>query len=119
MQTLKVMVEIPSSLPLLPAAVEVAAYRIVQEAVTNIIRRAHARTCQVRLLAAETLQIEVQDDGTGLGETHQADVGLTSMRERAEELGGSFTLKKASPSGTLLIAHLPLVENSTRTGAHR
>ncbi|GHO57917.1 histidine kinase [Ktedonobacter robiniae] len=116
-QALKVMVEIPT-LPLLPAAVEVAAYRIVQEAVTNVIRHACARTCQVRLLADETLRIEVQDDGTGFEDTHTTGVGLLSMRERAEELGGSFTLEKARPCGTAIIAHLPLVESSVETSAH-
>jgi signal transduction histidine kinase len=117
-QALKVTVETPTSLPTLPAAVEVAAYRIVQEAVTNVIRHAHAHTCQVRLLADTTLQIEVQDDGTGLEETHPTGVGLTSMRERAEELGGSFTIKKARPCGTEITAHLPLMESSVGTSAH-
>ncbi|EFH88233.1 histidine kinase [Ktedonobacter racemifer] len=116
-QALKIMVKIPSSLPLLPAAVEVAAYRIVQEAVTNVIRHAHAHTCQVRLLVDTTLQIEVQDDGAGFEETQSTGVGLISMRERAEELGGSFTLKKNQPCGTAILAHLPLGESSAETSA--
>ncbi|MBO0792722.1 MAG: sensor histidine kinase, partial [Ktedonobacteraceae bacterium] len=116
-QALKVTVETPASLPVLPAAVEVAAYRIVQEAVTNVIRHARAHMCRVRLLVDTTLHIEVQDDGTGFEETHSTGVGLLSMRERAEELGGSFTLKKNQPCGTVILAHLPLLESSAETSA--
>lgn len=116
-QGLNVTVETPTSLLTLPAAVEVAAYRIVQEAVTNVIRHAHAHTCQVRLLADTTLQIRVQDNGTGISETHPTGIGLTSMRERAEELGGSFTIQKVRPCGTEITAHLPLMESSAATSA--
>ncbi|MGH2474970.1 MAG: histidine kinase, partial [Candidatus Limnocylindrales bacterium] len=56
----------PQPLPELPAAVEVAAYRIAVEAVTNAVRHADARTCAVRLTAAEHLTVEVTDDGHGL-----------------------------------------------------
>jgi len=111
---LKVTVDAPASLPALPAAVEVAAYRIVQEAVTNVIRHAHAQTCQVRLLADNTLQLEVHDDGIGIEEARPAGVGLASMRERAQELGGTFTIRKAQPCGTQITACLPLMD-STRT----
>lgn len=116
-QALKVTVEMPPALPHLPAAVEVAAYRIVQEAVTNVLRHAHAHTCRVRLLADVSLQIEIEDDGVGLDAAHATGVGLISMRERAEELGGSFTLKQIQPCGTAIIAHLPLEERHAETGA--
>jgi signal transduction histidine kinase len=76
--------EAPDQLPRLAAAVEVAAYRIVQEAVTNVMRHAQAHSCYVRFLVEEGLLIEVRDDGKGLAQTAQAGVGLTSMRERAE-----------------------------------
>jgi signal transduction histidine kinase len=101
-------VEAPEHLPALPAAVEVAAYRIVQEAVTNVLRHAHAQSCRVRFQVEDTLQIEVSDDGTGFEEAHQAGVGLTSMRERAEELGGTCTIRKTTPGGTQVTACLPL-----------
>ena len=91
---LKVTVEAPDSLPPLPAAVEVAAYRIVQEAVTNVIRHAHAHSCYVCFHVQDALQIEVSDDGKGIEDTDRSGVGLTSMRERAEELGGTFTINK-------------------------
>jgi signal transduction histidine kinase len=105
---LKVTVETSPALPPLPAAVEVAAYRIVQEAVTNVIRHAHAHVCCVRFQLKETLQIEVRDDGKGLDEAERAGVGLTSMRERAEELGGTLTISKIAPGGTQVTACLPL-----------
>ncbi|GHO49957.1 GAF domain-containing sensor histidine kinase [Ktedonospora formicarum] len=116
-QALKVTVEMPPALPHLPAAVEVAAYRIVQEAVTNVLRHAHAHTCRVRLLADVSLQIEIEDDGVGLDAAHATGVGLISMRERAEELGGSFILKQIQPCGTAIIAHLPLEVRGAETGA--
>jgi signal transduction histidine kinase len=114
---LKVTVEAPEALPPLSAAVEVAAYRIVQEAVTNVIRHAHAHSCHVRLLVKDGLQIEVNDDGQGIEEADRTGVGLSSMRERAEELGGTFTIKKASPCGTQITACLPLPD-ATRASSH-
>jgi signal transduction histidine kinase len=105
---LKVTVEAPASLPPLSAAVEVAAYRIVQEAVTNVIRHAHAHSCQVCFLVEDAFQIEVNDDGKGIEEADRTGIGLTSMRERAEELEGTFTINKASPCGTQITARLPL-----------
>jgi signal transduction histidine kinase len=106
--TLKVTVEAPDSLPQLSAAVEVAAYRIVQEALTNVIRHANANSCCVCFKVQDVLQIEVKDDGKGIEEENRVGVGLTSMRERAEELGGSFTIMKSTPCGTQIIAYLPL-----------
>jgi signal transduction histidine kinase len=99
------------------AAVEVAAYRIVQEAVTNVIRHAHAHSCCVDIQVHNTLQIDVSDDGKGIEDTDRAGVGLISMRERAEELGGTFTINKASPCGTQIMACLPLAVE-TKAGMH-
>ncbi|GAC1301468.1 MAG: hypothetical protein NVSMB27_41780 [Ktedonobacteraceae bacterium] len=105
---LHVSVDAPKRLPTLPAAVEVAAYRIVQEAMTNVIRHASAHSCCVRIRVEDGLQIEVSDDGTGIDEAGRPGVGLTSMRERAEELGGTFSVSKTDPQGTLVRACLPL-----------
>ena len=87
----------PEPLPPLPAAIEVAAYRIALEAVTNVIRHAAASECHVRFVLSEEeqpymLRLTVTDDGIGLPADLQPGVGLVSMRERAEELGGRCTL---------------------------
>jgi len=105
---LRVQVEAPDLLPPLPAAVEAAAYRIAQEALANMVRHAHAHTGQVRLEVAAGLGLEVIDDGLGLPAEHRAGVGLRSMRERAEELGGKCTIEPRAGGGTRVAIHLPL-----------
>jgi signal transduction histidine kinase len=111
---LNITFDTPDSLPPLPAAVEVAAYRIAQEALTNVVRHAEARACFVRLRLDESaglLCLEVQDDGKGLPAQRRAGVGLNSMRERAEELGGTLTLTSLSTGGTSVLARLPCQVN--------
>jgi len=94
-------------LPALPAAVEVAAYRIVVEAVTNTVRHARARHCEVSLdYTPAVLAVTVTDDGTGLRPQDHHGHGLSIMRERAEELGGTVTVTD-TPSGVTVRAHLP------------
>lgn len=101
-------IEAPAHLPSLPAAVEVAAFRIVQEAVTNVARHARADHCRISLQVDGELRLEVLDDGIGLPHEHASGVGLISMRERAEELGGSLHLERGPEGGTRLVARLPL-----------
>lgn len=104
---------VPHPLPPLSAAVEVAAYRIILEAVTNTIRHARARRCTITLAATENpaqLQITVQDDGHGLPANRQAGVGLGSMRERAEELGGRLQVENGEEGGVKITAVLPLAK---------
>jgi signal transduction histidine kinase len=84
---LKVLLLAPEVLPTLSAAVEVSAYRIVAEAVTNVRRHSGARRCTVRICAEDDLRIEVTDDGTRAG-PWLPGVGLTAMAERAAEVGG-------------------------------
>lgn len=113
---LRVTMEAPDELPPLPAAVEVATYRIVQEAVTNAARHAEARNCAVRITPDEgmnTLRLEVTDDGRGIPEDRFAGVGLASMRERAEELGGTFAVGREPAGGTCVAACLPLARGET------
>jgi signal transduction histidine kinase len=95
-------------LPELPAAVEVAAYRIALEALTNAARHAHAGDYHVRLTINGGLCVEVEDDGIGLPDGYHAGVGITSMRERAGELGGSLQVERRVPAGTRVLATLPL-----------
>jgi signal transduction histidine kinase len=95
-------------LPELPPAVEVAAYRIVTEALTNVARHAQASRCDVELDLRDGLEIDVYDDGIGFAESARPGVGLRSMRERADELGGSFTAGKCAPHGTRIQVRLPV-----------
>lgn len=91
----------------LPAAVEVAAYRIVAEAVTNAVRHSRAGRVEVSLVARrDGLAVDVRDDGGGLSEDLTPGVGLASMRERAAELGGTLTIE-TSTYGTLVRVWLP------------
>jgi len=100
---------VPDPLPRLPAAVEVAAYRIVTEAMTNAVRHSGATRIEVQLsLADGGLRIEVQDDGDGRGAGWTPGIGLTSMCERAAELGGSCQAGPDPAGGGRVIALLPL-----------
>ncbi len=107
---LRVVVEALDALPALPAAVEVAAYRIVLEALTNVTRHAHASNCSIRLEIrdARELFVEVIDDGAGLLDGTRAGVGMISMRERADELGGECLIAAGPNGGTRVRAWLPL-----------
>jgi signal transduction histidine kinase len=114
---LSVSVEAPEGLPPLSAAVEVAAYRIAQEALTNVARHAGAQTCTVSLAvdAESDLCVEVRDDGRGIPDpwansSVRSGVGLTSMRERASVLGGSLVVEPLPEGGTRVRATLPLPE---------
>jgi signal transduction histidine kinase len=113
--TLQIEITEPSEgLPPLSAAVEVAAYRITLEALTNVIRHAQANRCAIRFSvnregSRDDLQIEIQDDGKGMPETHRAGVGLRSMRERAEELGGACVIESSAAQGTCVNVKVPLV----------
>ncbi len=103
---LSVRIERDGELPKLPAAVEVAAYRIVCEALANASKHSQAAECDVRLTFNGALQIDVQDNGIGLPQENHSGVGMFSMRERAAELGGTFAIH-SSTSGVHVTAHLP------------
>lgn len=94
----------------LPAAVEVAAYRIVSEALTNVAKHARATRCavSVRRPDAATVEVVVRDDGTGIGADVSAGVGMASLRERAAELGGTATVTCPPGGGTEVRALLPV-----------
>ncbi|WP_055557953.1 ATP-binding protein [Streptomyces sp. NBRC 110028] len=101
----------PAVLPPLSPGVETAAYRIAAESLTNAVRHARARQVRVELVTDpdtfETLDIMITDDGSGLPETAVRGVGLASVRERAEEIGGSCSVT-GSATGTVVHAVLPL-----------
>jgi signal transduction histidine kinase len=95
-----------NGLPTLPAALEVAAYRIATEALTNVVRHSRATSALLALRCGSDLEIEVTDDGPPNG-AWDPGVGLQAMRERAAELGGSFKAGP-TPTGGLVRASFPL-----------
>ena len=117
--------DVGADFPALPAAVEVATYRIISEAVTNVMKHAGAQTCAIKLRIADCaspvggasgshqppapnqLCIEIVDDGSGLPPSYVPGVGLASMRERAQELGGTFAITSEPGSGTAVRVTLP------------
>jgi signal transduction histidine kinase len=95
-------------LPPLPAAVEVAAYRVTVEALNNVRRHAQASHCFVDLdVRGGALHISVRDDGIGF-DGHAAGVGIVSMRQRATDLGGRLTVANAGDGGTEVALSLPI-----------
>jgi signal transduction histidine kinase len=94
----------------LPAAVDLAAYRIVAESLTNAAKHAGASSVRLALSrSTESLQVRVTDDGVGVDATAPAGIGLRSMRERAEELGGTCSVHPGDDGrGTTVLASLPL-----------
>jgi signal transduction histidine kinase len=107
-QPLVVEVEAPAALPQLSAAAEVAAYRIAMEAVTNVVRHSGATRCVVSVTADRTLEVTVSDNGGGMRGPARPGVGLTSMHERAGELGGTCTVTTKPEGGTVVHAVIPL-----------
>lgn len=108
---LEVQVRMPDDLPPLPAAVEVAVYRIVMEALTNVVRHAQARRCTIWLCPDSVLHLAVDDDGAGLPDHYDVGMGMTSMAERADELGGVCRVERRAEGGTRVSAHLPFTVN--------
>jgi signal transduction histidine kinase len=105
-------------LPPLPAAIEVAVYRVIAEALTNARRHAHATSILIAVHCREhQLILKVRDDGTGGARRRPGRVGISSMRARIEELGGSFaigpgleTTGPSQESGTEISARLPIAD---------
>jgi two-component system, NarL family, sensor kinase len=106
---LHVSLEAPDQLPPLPAAVEVAALRIALEGLVNAARHSGGSRAHVRLAVdGDALVVEVGDDGSGVPQRFSPGVGMTSMRERAEELGGSVRIESPDGHGTRVLARLPI-----------
>ena len=88
---------------------EVAVYRISQEALVNVAHHADAKHCQLRLtIMVDTLCLDISDDGKGIPASHSIGVGLHAMHERASELGGSCIVTLGASGGTLIQVRLPL-----------
>jgi len=108
---IRVLIQQEGVLDDLPAAVEVAAFWIGVEAVSNAIRHAQVSSCWVCLSRRDAvLSIEIRDDGRGLPDRVRAGGGLISMRERTEELGGTCRVRRGESGGTVVEARLPIKE---------
>jgi two-component system NarL family sensor kinase len=114
--TLLVTVRTSTEIPPLAAEVELAAYHIGMEALTNVVRHAHASHCEVSLDAdGGALRLQVRDDGVGMprryaGPAQVAGFGLRSMAERAAELGGRCVIEDPPSGGTIVDVCLPVKE---------
>ena len=107
---LLISVTLPEGLEAPDDALATAVYRIVQEALTNALRHAQASRVDVSVvLAADSLQLEVRDNGCGRVSAFQSNghYGLSGMRERVQALGGSFALLQGEPSGVAIQVCLP------------
>lgn len=108
MTPLRVSVDAPDRLPVLPPAIETAALRVVDEALTNVVRHAAATTCTVTVTLEDVLRIEVRDDGRGYDGPRPGGVGVASMQARAEQLGGRCDV--LGGQGTTVQLVLPVAE---------
>ncbi len=104
----KVTFESPDELPVLPPAVDSAIYFITQTAITNVVRHANATECQIVISVNEQLHLNIKDNGIGMPKEYQSGLGLRSIRDRAEELGGEFQIISEPRKGTLIEVKLPL-----------
>ncbi len=104
---LRVELALDDKTPALPAAVEVALFRILQEALTNVERHARATCCQVALTFEREALLIIRDNGRGFPSAYTPGVGLHSMRERAAELGGKFELRKSKSGGAEIRVTIP------------
>ena len=107
-ENLVVEIEASPDLHHVPAAVEVAAFRIALEAFVNVWRHANARSCTIRLTIDKALHIEVIDDGDGLAVDARPGVGMASMQERAGGIGGVCNVTRPQGGGTRVHAMLPI-----------
>jgi two-component system, NarL family, sensor kinase len=106
---LRLEVTAPDPMPALPAATEVAVYRIASEAIHNVVKHAQATCCMVSIdVQAQTLVLSVSDDGQVPAVSQTSGIGLQSMQERAAELGGTFVLHAEENGGTRVEVRLPL-----------
>lgn len=101
-------VDLPPDLPKLPAAVEEAVLAIASEAMANAVRHARATRCRVQLRLEDALRLCIEDDGVGLGQGRPGGIGLSSMRRRADELGGRCSVTSPTSGGTSVDVTLPL-----------
>jgi PAS domain S-box-containing protein len=121
-------VDVPSRYERLPQETEIALFRVLQEALTNVHRHSGSTRVDIELrITAPNVWLEVRDYGRGIPEDYlarvreenaQVGVGLAGMRERVRQLGGSLELA-STPGGTTIVARIPILKNSTAANATR
>jgi len=104
---LNIVVRSDDRLDHLPAAVEVAAFRIASEAMNNVARHAQARMCHVSISNHGALSIEVTDDGIGVEDSAGSGLGFASMHDRIDEVRGRLHISNRHDGGTCVHAVLP------------
>jgi len=107
---LRLVTEVTGDLAAVPPGVDVAAYRIVQESLTNVVRHAGATTASVAVrVTPASLEIEVVDDGSGSVAAPEAGFGLVGMRERVALYHGTFSAGNGAGGGYRVRACLPVI----------
>ena len=121
---IQIATDIPESLFQMPAEVEIALFRVVQESLTNIHRHAHAKSCSIRITqSGDCVTLKIHDDGVGIpalngnSSSHfPAGIGISGMRERVTQLDGTFRISSAHRQGTTIHVQLPVrVRETTAT----
>jgi signal transduction histidine kinase len=101
-------VDAPAQLPELPAAVEVVAYRVAVEALTNVARHAHTNQADLHLeLADGRLLLSIHDGGDSSGEAWRPGIGIASMHDRVGQIGGTLIIDRGT-DGTTVTTEIPL-----------
>jgi signal transduction histidine kinase len=96
-----------------PSAVEVAAFRIIQEAITNVVRHSGASAARVFVTASDdVVEVRVEDNGRGLAAPGEHGTGILGMHERAQAFGGAVEVTNGPLGGTVVSARLPIVGRS-------
>lgn len=112
-QEIAVDINASGDLNVLPASVDTTAFRIVQEAVTNMIKHSDAQRLAVTVaVRSDALTLQVQNDGVPRAATGPAGFGIIGMRERVAAFGGTFSARPQPESGFLVTAQLPLQEQA-------
>jgi signal transduction histidine kinase len=112
---LTVRLTLPDDVEAIPRQTGVAVYRITREALTNVVRHAHASAASVQVTRRNgLLEIAIRDDGSGRGAGSTAGHGIAGMRERAEALGGTLSAGPATEGGFLVTASLPVDAGRSR-----
>ncbi|MEO8303273.1 MAG: CHASE3 domain-containing protein [Betaproteobacteria bacterium] len=118
---LKCTLGLPTDDPALDPHVSIALYRILQEALTNIVKYARAKSVNVDLVhAPDSITLLIEDDGVGIpdnAQNNRLSHGITGMRQRVKALGGEFAIRRRSEGGTMIEVSIPVQLQPDAAGA--